>query len=455
MQWLHWVRVITASALSLFAATAAASVAPPTTEAPAEARPDGPVFTPLLRINLRGEARTNAGNDPDPSADSWQVVEGVRAGIKASYRELTVVAQLQDVRAWGQGGILSNNPFTGLHQGYIEVAGETHRSVSGFIRLGRQEIMYGSRRHFHNSPWAPSGRAFDAVRGQLNVAKASLELSYMMADRPQQFTITDPDGIESTARGRGDHLAYGDIGYAFHEAAELHVATMLQRLGGRQSDPTRGRFFVMPGARLTGVVFDGVDYEAEGWLQRGTERTQDMRAWMAAAAVGYEAPIPIRPGARVLYEISSGNGCSGDPSLGESCENSVYRDFDHLDGARHFYRGFMDIFAGSNLRDLAGSVFVSPMRNLKASAVYHLMQMHDPTGRWYNLSGEATWGQGWDPTNTRRTLGHEIDLILNYKPWKYLSIRPAYSVFIKGPAARRLLPPDAMHFVYLWFIAEY
>lgn len=422
---------------------------PPAAATPESKRPNGLRFAPTLRLNLRGEALTNDG------ADSWQVVETVRAGLNANYRELGVVAQFQDVRAWGQGGILSENPFTGLHQGYIEVAGKANRLVSGYVRVGRQEIVYGSLRHFHKSPWHPAGRAFDAARGHLDIARASIELSYMLADRPQEFTIAEPDDSERRIRGRGDHLAYADIGYDFHAAAQLHAAVIVQRLGAQPDDPSRGRFFWMPGGRLTGKVADGVDYEAEFWLQRGRDRGRDMRAWMAAGAVGYVAPIAAHPGARLHYEAHSGSACTGDPTAGEACGDAEYRDFDQLDGARHKYRGWMDLFAGSNLRDLAASVFASPSPTVKATAAYHFLQLHEASGRFYNISGEATWGAGWDPTNTRRTLGHEIDLLVEYRPWKYLTIRPGYSVFIKGPAAKRLLSPEAMHYVYVWLVAEF
>ncbi|MBL4683893.1 MAG: alginate export family protein, partial [Nannocystaceae bacterium] len=334
MRPLHWVRGTIVAVLCLLPAILHAAVQAPEAATHADATEDRPVFTPLLRINLRGEARANAGNSPDPTTDSWRVVEGVRAGIKARYRELTVVAQFQDVRAWGQGGLISSNPFTGLHQGYIEVGGETNRSVSGFIRVGRQEIVYGSRRHFHSSPFNIAGRAFDGVRAQLNVGKASLDLSYMLAARPESFTVVGPDDTETSVRGRGDHLAYGDLGFDFHPAAELHAAVILQRLGARETDPTRDRSFIMPGARMTGDLSDELDYEVEGWLQRGSERDLDLRTWMAAATIRYTSTTTMHPGARLHYEIHSGSRCTGDPTAGEPCGGSEHRDFDQLDGAR-------------------------------------------------------------------------------------------------------------------------
>lgn len=445
-RWRRWAAAFVLGAACITPVTASA--------APEE---DRPTIVPTLRVLIRPEARTNAGTGSDPTADSWAVQESVRVGVTAGYRALTAVAQLQDVRAWGQGNgtAISNNPFTGLHQGYIEVGGELSERIGGWVRVGRQEILYGSRRHFHNSPWLPEGRAFDAFRAHLDVSRASLEASYMLLDAPEDFSVTQPDDSVVQVRGGGDHTAYGDVGYDFHDAVQLHVATILQWLGATEADPTRHRFFVMPGARLTGAPAPGLSYEAEGWLQRGTERTQDLRSWMAAANVTYEVPIEIKPGARVHYEIHSGSACTGDPAAGEACGNAVHRDFDQLDGARHLYRGWMDLMAGSNLRDLAVTGFVSPSPQVQLLATYHFFQLHEASGRWFNLSGESTWGQGWDPSNTNNNLGHEIDTQIDYRPWKYLRLRPGYSVFIKGPAARNLLPPQAMHFVYIWGVVSF
>jgi len=452
-RWRGWAGAVVLAAACITPVTALAAPDDDRTEV----EDDRPTVVPTLRILIRPEARTNAGTGIDPTADSWVVQQNVRAGVTAGYRALTAVGQLQDVRAWGQGNgtAISNNPFTGLHQGYIEVGGEVSDRVGGWVRVGRQEILYGSLRHFHRSPWLPESRAFDAFRGHLDVARASLEASYMLLDAPGTFTVTQADDSVTEVRGGGDHIAYGDVGYDFHDAVQLHVAAILQWLGATEADPSRDRFFVMPGTRLTGAPAPGLSYEAEGWLQRGTERTVEMRAWMAAASVTYAVPIDAKPGAKLHYEIHSGSPCTGDPVAGEACGNSVHRDFDQLDGARHLYRGWMDLMAGSNLRDLAVSAFVSPSSQIELTGTYHFFQLHEASGRWFDLSGESTWGLGWDPTNTNNTLGHEIDLQLDYRPWKYLRLRPGYGVFLKGPAARNLLPPQASHFVYVWGIVNF
>ncbi|MCR9165523.1 MAG: alginate export family protein [Nannocystaceae bacterium] len=414
-------------------------------------------FTPTLRLLLRPEARTNAGVGRDPAADAWAVHESVRVGVTARYRALTAVGQLQDVRAWGHGNGtgFSNNPFTGLHQGYVEVGGGQSGRVDGWLRVGRQEIVYGSRRHFHRAPWHPAGQAFDAARGHLDFWRASLELSYVLLDAPETFDVIRDDGTQVEVRGDGDHVGYADVGYDFHDLLQIHVATIFQWLGSTQGDPSRERFFVMPGGRVTGTAGSGLSYDAEGWLQRGTERSVDLQSWMAAASIAYKAPIEHGPGARVHYEILSGSACAGDPDADEPCGNDVHRDFDQLDGARHLYRGWMDLMAGSNLRDLAVSAFVSPSAQLDFVATYHFFQLHAASGRWFRIDGESTWGRGWDPTNTNHNLGHEIDVQLDYRPLEYLRIRPGYAVFVRSAAARNLLPLPPAHFVYLWGVVNF
>ena len=74
-------------------------------------------------------------------------------------------------------------------------------------------------------------------------------------------------------------------------------------------------------------------------------------------------------------------------------------------------------------------------------------------GRWRDI-GNNEVGLGWDPNNLDFDIGHELDLVVDYKPNKYLRVRPAYSVFVPTGAGKALTGPDAQHFVYIWLIAK-
>lgn len=84
---------------------------------------------------------------------------------------------------------------------------------------------------------------------------------------------------------------------------------------------------------------------------------------------------------------------------------------------------------------------------------YHLFQLHEAHGYWMNTSGNLV-GDGWDPTNPDNTVGHEIDLLVDYRPLDGLRVRPAYSIFIPAQAGRRLAGPATQHFVYIWLVAQ-
>ena len=415
---------------------------------------DGPEVDVTLRINMRGEARTNSGDPADPLDDSWRVLEGVRLGVAVAYGPLKAVAQVQDVRSWGQGtSTLSVDPTTGIHQGYLEMGGRANRLLSGWLRLGRQEIDHNLGRIVGAPGWNPFGQAFDAVRARAEIGQVSLDAAYALVEMPARFSITQTDGTEVAARGRGAHLAFGDLGYAPHPAADLHAVTMIYTAGPTEDELDRDRFYVMPGFWARGDIVKGLSYDIEGYLQRGDYDGLDQRGWMLAAHAQYVAPIRGRPGIGLTYEIFSGHECIGDPADDEPCANTVQRDWDQLFARRHKWRGFADRVGGSNLRDLGIRLLSAPVPEFKITADYHLFQLHARNGRWLTIQGNGV-GDGWDPDLEVNTLAHEIDIQLDAKVWKYLIVRPAWTIWIPGPAARRLLPPDPSQFIYLWMIFE-
>ena len=58
-------------------------------------------------------------------------------------------------------------------------------------------------------------------------------------------------------------------------------------------------------------------------------------------------------------------------------------------------------------------------------------------------------GAGWDPQNRSRNLGHEMDVILRYRPWGPLALEAGYGLFVPVTAAKRITGgDDPLHFVY-------
>jgi hypothetical protein len=58
-------------------------------------------------------------------------------------------------------------------------------------------------------------------------------------------------------------------------------------------------------------------------------------------------------------------------------------------------------------------------------------------------------GAGWDPTNDDHNLGHEVDLVVRYRPWQPLELQGGYGLFVPVAAGTRIAGgDDPQHFLY-------
>lgn len=446
-------------ALAAFVATQPATkpAEPPAEPTAAQAPTRGPAieFGVLARYVVQPMARQNAAFGATPGDTEWTVRQGARLGGDARFGPLGIVVQLQDVRAWGQStNTVSDDPFTGAHQAYVELSGERlgrRERVSAFMRVGRQEIILWSRRLVAASPWQPGMRAFDAARARVDVGRFGIEAAALMLRQPRTFAR--PDDATLDVRSPGDQLSWVEASAKLHPAFNLHATTFLLSQNATESDPTREQLYAMPGIYMHGEPLAGLKYAVEGYGQFGKNGTKAHRAYAMASTVSYQFDARLQPMARATYELASGSRCTAAPDSAEGCDEDVSSDFEDLAGAQHAWRGFADLAAMSNIRDLAlgGSLF--PSREVEFRLDYHWLGLHEPGGRWMRTSG-ATVGRGWDPANTRNTLGHEVDVVVGYEPWEALYVRSGYSAFVPTRAGAELGGTQTVHFVYLWLVAK-
>lgn len=415
------------------------------------------------KVVVRPEFRSNTAFNQVTDDNLWRVRQGARLAVSAKYGPVRTVVMLQDVRNWGdETTTLSSEPFTGIHQGFLEIGGEDEASdVSGFVRIGRQEVTFWNLRFIGNAPWQPAMRAFDAIRGRADLGIFSVDVGASLIDTPRLFTVEDELGGTETVRGSGEQMYWADIGVAFHEAFNLNLAALVLQQGRTVADPDRSRSVTMPAFWLHGTPLEGLSYQLEGNVQLGADGTRPRRSWSGFAAVGYEVPIAIKPSFRVSYELATGSRCVNEAGLGE-CGEATVREVEQFYGNRHRYRGFMDLAGMSNIRDLQFRFGMKPHRIVSFQVDYHYFQLHEPKGAWRDV-GYNLVGTGWDIDNEQHSLGHEIDLFADIRPFRSregfgnygpLSIRPGYGLFVPVGAGARIGGAEPQHFVYLWLIAE-
>ena len=415
--------------------------------------PAGPNLTVGIQVFLRGQGRFNQdlGNTPDNHLG--EVLARARIQALGNWGPLTGFVQVQDRRIWGfEASTISNEGNTDLHQGYLDLHGERPSTLSGSVRAGRQEIIWGRSRMIGNLTWLPGARSFNAVRLRGSYKMLSLDVFGALTGRAQTFTYTDdsvapPEPV--TVRTPGAQLVGGQFGLDAHQALKLEVIGLYDRAKQHPNNVTLDRYIGDVGGRVWGEPVKGFTYDLEGHGQFGQNNGLRHRAWAGAGTLAYTHAVgDFKPGIRGGVALASGHACTG-PS---GCAPMQSGDFFNFYPTNHIHYGLVDLMNWSNMRDFElGATFAAEPGGLKISATYHYFQLHEAAGRWTNAGG-AQVGAGFDPSNTMNELGHEIDFVLVTKPWKPLMVQPGYGAFIPTGAGVTLGGDTPQHFLYLWVV---
>ena len=478
--------------LRLFAATALGlSVASSASRAAAQASPlpDSFVvgawtFRPSLEVRVRGEYRRHpfdAGGDVyDPTAvlaedyqsalprvvgtqpevsNQYYVTERARLGLAVDRGPVTAAVTLQDARVWGDVGVTPlvgpGEPVPSVlapSEAYLEVHTRSGRRV--FLRVGRQQVMWGDGRLVGANDWSVTGRSLDAARFGLQAGDFDVETFAAMLATPGRYatpstaTAATTSSTANVAEGSGAQL-YG-LNAAWHALPLLNVeATGLARIvrDPTPSTLTPSNTFVVDG-RLVGDR-RGVRYAVEGAYELGQVASygvdRDLRAFALAARASWETALPGH-----LTFSGEAAYASGDTNESGSFKGTMTR-FDPILPDEHTLLSPMSVVAWSNLMLGGGSIGVQPLEELSLLAGYRYAALAQPGGRWSNA---ALYPIGAAPSNTARSLGHEIDASVRLTPWKAFEVETGYGLFARGAGADAILraanrPATLQHWAYL------
>jgi hypothetical protein len=436
-------------------------------------------FRPELEVRIRGEYRRHpfdAGGDVyDPTAvladayqstlptvgstqpalsDQYFVTERTRLGLAVDRGPVTAAVTLQDARLWGDTGSVAlagpgepSPPAFAPYEAYIDVHTRSGRRI--FFRVGRQAVTWGDGRLVGANDWSVTGRSLDAARFGFQAGDFDVEAMAVMLATPGSYT---PSSTPAAA-GSSD-LTYGSGAQLYGLDARWHALPLLnvEALGLARivRDPTPstltpGNTFVIDG-RISGDR-RGFRYAVEGAYELGQVGSygvnRDLSAFALAALASWETSLPGH-----LTFAAEGAYASGD--TGQSTTGTLKR-FDPILPDEHTLLSPMSLVSWSNLILGGGSVALHPLEELGLQAGYHYAALAQPGGRWSNA---ALYPIGAAPTNTSRSLGHEIDAAVRISPWKPFEIETGYGLFLRGAGAEAILqaasrPASLQHWAYL------
>lgn len=296
----------------------------------------------------------------------------------------------QDVRVWGDQTVwnssgVGDNPSFALFEGYAEIGlGNT-----GWLSVGRQQLIYDKEFIFATRNWNQNGIVYDAAVLKLNLNK----WNFHAGSSWNTMTERNSDNFYPA-----DRIKTVNFLWLNRKISQPVTFSLMQVASGVTKSDTDNKLLF----RHTSSVFaEYVDNELNVWgnlhYQTGKNNLgQTVSAYLFSSEISYK-PGALTPGAGVIL-LSGNKNIPG--------EGKTDHLFDILYGARHRYYGNIDYFRSFSVHTAQGGLNdyfayidfnISKKVQLKNSA--HYFQL--------NQSNELT------PNN--KNLGFENDLVVKYK----------------------------------------
>ncbi len=284
------------------------------------------------------------------------------------------------------------------------------------LRLGRQELLFGSQRLVSTLDWANTRRTFEGARVMRRGEKWDFDAFFVqfVPALPSEFDRPDEDqdfaGAWLTYRPQKGRFL--DLYYLYLDNSNNVVQQGIERA------PFEAHTF---GSRWAGD-YEGYLWDTELTMQLGDRGPADLVAGAATAGLGRKFKnAPFSPAVWLYYDYASGDA---DPNAGD------YNTFNQLYPFGHFYLGWLDLVGRQNIHDANAHLVLHPNHWITVLAQYHHFWLNHRQDALYNVGGIAIRR---DPTGAAgNNVGDEVDLIVNFHLGRYSDIMVGYSKLYGG-----------------------
>ena len=263
----------------------------------------------------------------------------------------------------------------------------------------KQELLFGNQRLVSPLDWANVRRTFSTVANAVYRSK-NWDFDAFWG-RPTVIYARQFDQPDYSRQFFGGYLTY--------KGAPLHLIDFYY-LGLLETDPIVDGSLGIKGtsaAHTLGTRWQGERdnwlYEVEAAYQFGHQADLTRSAGMATGGFGRRfASLSLKPELWFFYDYASGDN-PGD---------GTYSTFNQLFPLGHKYFGYMDIVGRQNVLDpnVNLKLFFGKRANLQFW--YHFLQLASARDALYNAAGTPS---RFDPSGRAgRTIGNELDIVLNY-----------------------------------------
>ncbi|MDY3556388.1 alginate export family protein [Gemmata sp. JC717] len=345
--------------------------------------------------------------------------------------QFRVFAEFMDADVYGNRLPPNANDGSGpeLQNGFVDAKVGDPFGGPLYVRVGRQELLYGSQRLISPPDWANTRRTFQGAKAFWSNEQWSVDAFWV---QPVTTDLKKFDSVNNNQNFFGMWGTYRPKAGTFFD---------LYYLGLVQANTTTNNGDIHTiGSRYAGDVEKHLLFDFEAAVQFGERGTRHALAKMATAGLGWRfAEVPWTPHVWIYYDYASGDK---DPT-GRTGSN---RTFNQLFGQRHNYFGYLDLVARQNIHDLNLQVSATPVGWMGLSAQYHAFSLDSRRDALYAASGavlrrDATGRAGSD-------VGDEIDLLADFHLSNHTDLMIGYSKFFGGTFWRRTGNPNNVELFY-------
>ncbi len=380
------------------------------------------VSAPHMRaLTITGQIRAQGEDmlDFDFDNDHGDANEFVRFRTRIAFdadisEKLRAFVKIQDSRFFGsEQGVLGNIRGVDLKEGYVDFRKLFADGLT--LRVGRQELKYGSQKVISNLDWSEIGRSWDGLR--LMYRGEGFVTHLFLTRISEKFLVDGQDesqdflGLYNTIdAGEGRKV---DIYILFRRNQDADVIMDEEGKGGHEQ-------LWMLGGRFAGKA-DGFDFEAEAGWQLGDRAGDDIRAWMFELRGGYTfEDVDWKPRIGAAWIFASGDD---DPGDGD------WNTYDQLYTFGHYYLGYTDRVGRRNISSPEINLDLTPAPGVNLSVDYHLFWLDKEEQGLFNAGGMLIRA---GDSHADSFVGSDLDVHVKAKLSKNVVLWAGWSHFFAG-----------------------
>lgn len=331
-------------------------------------------------------------------------------------RHFRTFVQLQSSLANGREGHASpvEENQLDLHQAFADVVLPLQKEQTLTMRLGRQELLYGSQRLVAVRDGPNNRQAFDAARliYAARSWKADVFFSHFVQSKPQLFD----DGFNENARFWGGYLVKKQVPF-LHNMDVYYFG--LWKKNAKFDDGTGREIRHSIGSRIW-LKQQFWRYDIEGLYQFGNMAGKEIDAWTFSVNAGYKfAHTRLKPEIGIKTELISGDKTYNDDKV--QTFNPLF--------PRGGYFGLVSLIGPSNLFDIHPSLTLDLSRQLFLNIDYDIFSRYSNNDGIYGPNAAMIYS---GKSSNKKLIGHQYSTYLEYTPNNFLYFRYELTWFKAG-----------------------